>query len=446
MPPTTRGLATGAYDIGHVRFDIRCVATNTAPTGAFRGAGRPEALCLLERAVDILAAELDMDPVELRRRNLIRPEQFPYASATGVEYDSGAYEPCLDEALRRVDYDQARNDQAIRRERGDSRCLGIGVCFYVEIGAGTPGFNQDYASVEILPSGRAKIAAGTQSHGQGHHTAYGQILSQVLGIPISEIDFIDGDTEIVPRGMGTAGSRSLQIAGSAVMLASEAVLEQARRIAAHLLEASEADIVVSDNGLGVQGVPASAMSWAQLAAAASDPDRLPPGMEPGLFADPGYEQSVTGTAPFGCHIAVVEVDTETGAVEVVRFIAVDDCGTVVNPLIAEGQVHGGIAAGLGQVLFEEIRYDDDGNLLTSSFVDYSMPSAADLPSFETAHTVTPTPNNPIGAKGLGEAGTTGSTAAVHNAVVDAVSHLGIRHLELPLTPERVWSAIRDATD
>ena len=442
---TTRSLATGAYDIGHVRFDLRCVATNTAPTGAFRGAGRPEAIGLLERAVDMLAAELGMDPVELRRRNFIRPEQFPYATLTGTEYDTGDYERCLDEALRLVDYEQLRKDQTARREGGESRCLGIGVCFYVEISAGTLGFNEEYASVEILPSGRAKIIAGTLSHGQGHHTVYAQILSQVLGIPISEVDFIDNDTSLVSRGMGTGGSRSLQVAGTAVMAASEQVLAKARTLAAHLLEASEDDLLVSGNGLAVRGVPASALSWAELASAASDPARLPSGMEPGLFADPGYHQSATGTAPFGCHIAVVEVDTETGRVDVVRFVAVDDCGTVVNPLLAEGQVHGGIAGGLGQALYEEIRYDADGNLLTSSFADYSMPSAAEMPSLEASHTVTPTPHNPMGAKGLGEAGTTGSIAAVHNAVVDAVSHLGIRHIELPLTPERVWRAIRTAT-
>ena len=441
---TTRSLATGAYDIGHVRFDLRCVATNTAPTGAFRGAGRPEAIGMLERAVDMLAAELGLDPVELRRRNFIRPQQFPFSTVTGVEYDTGDYEACLDEALRLVDYEQLRRDQAARRESGESRYLGIGVCCYVEISAGTLGFNAEYASVEILPSGRAKIIAGTLSHGQGHHTVYAQILSQVLGIPVSEVDFVDNDTGLVPQGMGSGGSRSAQVGGSAVMAASEQVLSKSRTLAAHLLEASEADLLVSGNGLAVRGVPASALSWAELASAASDPARLPSGMEPGLFADPGYEQSATGTAPFGCHIAVVEVDAETGAVDVVRFVAVDDCGTVVNPLLAEGQVHGGVAAGLAQALYEEIRYDADGNLLTSSFADYRMPSAAEVPPIEASHTVTPTPHNPMGAKGLGEAGATGSIAAVHNAVVDAVSHLGIRHIELPLTPERVWDAIRTA--
>ena len=441
---TARSLATGAYDIGHVRFDARCVATNTAPTGAFRGAGRPEGIALLERAMDMLASELGIDPVDLRRRNLIRPEQFPYSTLTGMEYDSGDYERCLDAALELVDYEGLRADQRARRSGGDRAYLGIGVSFYVEVSAGTLGFNAEHASVEILPSGRVTVVAGTCAHGQGHHTVYGQIAASVLGVPLDEIDFVDGDTDLVPRGMGTGGSRSVQVAGTAVHLASNAVLEKARTIAAHLLEADAQDLVVVEGGLAVHGVPASTLSWGELAMAAADVDRLPPGVEPGLFADPGFVQSVTGTAPFGCHVAVVEVDGETGAVDLLRLVAVDDCGTVVNPLLAEGQVHGGLVAGAGQVLYEEIRYDDDGNPLTSTFAEYAMPSAAEFPSFETSHTVTPSPHNPLGVKGLGEAGTTGSLGAVHNAVVDAVAHLGIRHIEMPLTPQRVWTALQEA--
>ena len=440
---TARSLVTGAYDVGHVGFRARCVATNTAPTGAFRGAGRPEGIALLERAVDMLAAELGIDPVDLRRRNLLRPEQFPYATLTGLEYDSGEYERCLDRALELVDYDRLRAEQRDRRARGDSSYLGIGVSFYVEVSAGTLGFNEDYASVEIEPSGRARIVAGTCTHGQGHHTVYAQIAGSILGLPPEQIDFVDGDTELVPRGMGTGGSRSTQIGGTAVHLASEAVLAKARSIAAHLLEADEQDVVVADGGLEVVGVPASRLSWSELALAAADPVNLPPGVAPGLFADPGFSQDVHGTSPFGCHVAVVEVDAQTGAVDLVRMLAVDDCGTVINPLLAEGQVHGGLLAGIGQALYEEIRYDSHGNPLTTTFADYAMPSAAELPSFETSHTVTPSPHNPLGVKGLGEAGTTGSIGAVQNAVVDAVAHLGIRHIELPLTPERVWTALQD---
>jgi aerobic carbon-monoxide dehydrogenase large subunit len=444
MTMTTRSLATGAYDIPHLRFDLRCVATNTAPTGAFRGAGRPEAIAMLERAVDILAAELGIDPVEVRRRNLIRPGQFPYATLTGLEYDTGDYERCLDEALRLADYEGLRKEQKARREHADRRYLGIGVSFYVEVSAGSLGYHQEYASVEVGTDGRARIQAGTSVHGQGHHTAYAQILTSVLGIPLEHVDFVDGDTDVVPRGMGTGGSRSIQVAGTAVKLASEQVLDKARALAGHLLEADAADIVVADAGLGVQGVPASTLSWAELAEVASDTTRLPEGMEPGLFAEPGFVQDQFGTAPFGAHVAVVEVDADTGRVELVRLVAVDDCGTVINPLMAEGQVHGGLLGGIGQALFEEIRYDADGNPLTTSFADYGMPSAAELPSFETSHTVTPTSRNPLGAKGLGEAGTTGSLGAVHNAVVDAVAHLGIRHIELPLTPLNVWTALQEA--
>jgi carbon-monoxide dehydrogenase large subunit len=442
MVMTTRSLATGPYRIPHLRFDIRCVATNTAPVGAFRGAGRPEAAAMLERAVDMLAVELGMDPVELRRRNLIRPDQFPYPSLTGLEYDSGEYEQCLDEALRIADYEALRKDQAARRAAGDVRQLGVGVSSYVEVSASAPGFASEYASVEVTEGGRAKIVAGTCSHGQGHHTTYAQIVASTLGIPVDRVDFVDGDTDAVKRGVGTGGSRSAQIAGSAVKVAADAVLAKARQLAAHLLEADADDVVVTRDGLAVRGVPASAMAWATLAEAADDPERLPDGMDPGLAADPGFEQSAFGTSPFGCHVAVVEVDTEIGAVQLVRMIAVDDCGVVLNPLLAEGQVHGGLLGGIGQALFEEVRFDEDGNPLTATFADYGMPSAAELPSYETGHTVTPTPHNPLGAKGLGEAGTTGSLGAVHNAVVDAVSHLGVRHIELPLTPFNVWTAIQ----
>jgi carbon-monoxide dehydrogenase large subunit len=441
---TTRSLATGPYDIPHVRFDIRCVATNTAPTGAFRGAGRPEAAGMLERAMDMLAAELAMDPVELRRRNLIRADQFPYRSLTGNEYDSGDYERCLDEALRIADYEGLRKEQDARRTRGDSRHLGIGVSCYVEVSAATPGFTAEYASVEITAEGRAKVVAGTCAHGQGHHTTYAQIVASTLGIPVERVDFVDGDTDAVKSGVGTGGSRSAQVGGSAVKLAADAVLDKARLVAAHLLEADVDDIVIADDGLTVRGVPASVVTWAELAIAATDPARLPEGVEPGLAADPGFAQTEFGTSPFGCHVAVVEVDGETGAVELVRMIAVDDCGVVINPLLAEGQVHGGLLGGIGQALFEEIRYDETGNPLTSTFADYSMPSAAELPSYETGHTVTPTPHNPLGAKGLGEAGTTGSLGAVHNAVVDAVSHLSIRHIEMPLTPLKIWTAMQAA--
>lgn len=444
MIMTARTLATGVYDIRHVRFDIRGVATNTAPVGAFRGAGRPEGIGMLERAMDMLAQELRIDPAELRRRNLIRRDQFPYHTPTGLEYDTGDYELALDTALDAVGYAELRAEQRTRRERGDLRHLGIGIACYVEVSAFAPGFASESAEVEITSDGRARVVAGTFAHGQGHHTTYAQIVTSVLGIPIERVDCVDGDTDAVPNGVGTAGSRSAQVGGSAVKVAADAVLEKAGLVAAELLEASPEDIVVGNDGLCVSGYPGKTISWAKLAEAALDPELLPHGMEPGLAAAPGFAQSDSGTAPFGCHVAVVEVDGETGAAQVLRIVAVDDCGTVISPLLAEGQIHGGLLGGITQVLFEEIRYDEVGNPINASFANYGFPGPADLPSFETHHTVTPTPHNPLGAKGIGESGTTGSLGAVHNAVVDAVSHLGIRHIEMPLTPFNVWTALRGA--
>jgi carbon-monoxide dehydrogenase large subunit len=445
MIMTTRSLASNVYDIAHGRFDLACVATNTAPTGAFRGAGRPEAIHMMERSMDVLAAELGLDPAELRRRNLIRPDQFPYHSVMGETYDTGDYGKALDEALRVVGYDDLRAEQKRRRECGDTQLLGIGISCYVEVSAGQPGFDQDYASVEVTDDGEAIVVAGTSAHGQGHWTTYAQIVSSVMGIPVERVHLVQSDTSTVKSGIGTGGSRSAQIGGSAVHRGCEAVVAQALELAAHLLEASPDDLeVVAGIGIGVRGIPSSALSWGQLARAISDDAARPPGMAPRLFAEPGFNQG-GGTAPFGCHIVVVEVDRETGLVQLRRVVAVDDCGVVVNPMIAEGQVHGGLVAGIGQALFETSTFDDDGNPTSTTFADYLMPSAAEFPSLETFHTVTPTPLNPLGAKGLGEAGTTGSIAAAHNAVIDAISHLGIRHVDIPLTPVRIWTAIQDAT-
>ena len=442
MIMTCRSLCHGQYRIPHTNFHIRGVATNTAPMGAHRGAGRPEATALLERAMDVLAAELSMDPAELRRRNQIQPDEFPYDTGTGAVYDTGDYGQALDTALELVDYAGLRTEQTARRERGDRRLLGIGISNYVELSAAMPGFNAEYGSVEITPEGRIRARIGTSAHGQGHRTVFAQIVATTFDVDIDRIDIIQGDTELVPRGMGTGGSRSGQIGGSALKVAADSVLEKARALAAHLLEAAPDDIEVVPNvGLSVRGVPSSTIAWTDLAIASEEPTKLPTGMKPRLFDDPGFEQVATGTAPFGTHVAVVEVDTETGAVELRRFLAVDDCGVVINPMIVEGQVHGGLLAGIGQALFEEIRYDDEGNPQNATFAEYLFPSAADLPSFDTAHTVTPTTNNPLGAKGVGEAGTTGSIAAVHNAVIDAVAHLGIREIQLPLSPHQVWKAL-----
>jgi carbon-monoxide dehydrogenase large subunit len=444
MTMTTRGLATGAYDIPHASFDIRGVATNTAPVGTFRGAGRPEAIHMLERSMDVLAVELGMDPAELRRRNFIRPEQCPYRNVMGESFDSLDLDVALTEALRLAGYDQLRAEQRRRRETDERSLLGIGISTYLEVSAGVPEADKEFASVEVTNEGRVRVVVGTSSHGQGHRTTFGQIVSSAMGVPIEDVDLIQSDTETVTRGRGTSGSRSAQIGGSAVRVGCDAVVRQAFELASHLLEVERADLeVVPGSGIGVKGVPDLGLSWAQLAQTIRDDAARPASMAPRLFADPGFDQN-GGTSPFGCHIAVVDVDRDTGLVQLTRMIAVDDCGVIINPMLAEGQVHGGLAAGIGQALFEESRFDPDGNPTTTTFADYGMPSAAEFPSFETAHTVTPTTKNPLGAKGLGEAGTTGSIAAVHNAVLDAISYLGVHHLDIPLTPLAVWQALEDA--
>jgi carbon-monoxide dehydrogenase large subunit len=443
LPGLTQIMLSGVYRIPRIKATLAFVATNTTPVNAYRGAGRPEAAALIERAVDLLADELGMDPVDVRRRNLIPKDAFPYMTPTGANYDVGDYERALDEALRLADYQGLRREQAERRRRGDANQLGIGVSCYVEITA--LGMGSEFGSVEVHPDGRVTVVTGTSPHGQGHATAFAQIVADKLEVPLEAITVLHSDTAIVPRGEGTMGSRSAQVGGSAVLRAGEGVLEKARHLAAHLLEAGVDDVVLLEGGkIGIVGAPNRAFSWAELAEAASDPARVPEGMEPGLSAKGDFSQSPDGTFPFGAHVAVVEVDMETGRTRLLRYIAVDDCGRILNPLLVEGQVHGGLAQGIAQALYEEVRYDEDGNPLTGSLMSYEMPSAAELPAYETAHTETPTPLNPLGAKGIGESATIGSTPAVQNAVIDAVSHLGVRHIDMPLTPERVWRAIRKA--
>jgi carbon-monoxide dehydrogenase large subunit len=444
----TRMMAQGVYDIPAIRFDVAVAVTNTTPMGAFRGAGRPEAAELLERMMDLAAVELGIDPVDLRRRNLLPAFSQPFTTVMGTTYDVGDYEKALDEALRLAGYEELRAKQAARRASGDRLQLGIGVAVYVEVTAGAGG---EFAALEVHRDGTATIRVGTSGHGQGHATSFSMIASDTLGIPLQDIRFVQSDTATVPRGGGTGGSRSLQLAGSAVLGASERVLAQARALVATELEASTDDIVIHDGGrLGVAGVPSSALSWAEVAVlahkappAGEDPDTGNAGGS--LAAELDFEQD-GATFPFGAHVSVVEVDTETGMVRPLRHIAVDDCGRIVNPLLVTGQQHGGIAQGISQALWEEIVYDTAGNPLTATLADYSMPSAAEFPSFETANTETPTFRNPLGAKGIGESGTIGSTPAVHNAVVDALAHLGVRHIPMPCTPERVWRAITAAAE
>jgi len=437
LPYMTRLMAPGCYDVEDVRVRIRSVVTNTTNVGAYRGAGRPEAAAAIERMVDRFAVEIGMDPVEVRRRNLLPAAAFPLRTATGARYDTGAYEAVLDAALAAAGYDELRADQARRREAGDPLQLGIGVSVYVEI---TNVLRQsEYGSVEITADGGAVVRTGSSAHGQGHHTAWAMLVSDRTGIPVDRIEVRHGDTDDVPRGGGTGGSKSLQIGGAAAAAAAELVVDEARKLAAELLEADPVD-VVHDPAAGtfaVAGAPVSARSWADLAAAAPAA-----GIER-LFAETDF-QPEGSTFPFGAHVAVVEVDTETGKVRLLRHVACDDAGTIVNPLLVDGQVHGGLAAGIGQALFEEVRYDAEGNPLTTTLADYAFPTAAELPSFERVPHETPTPMNPLGAKGIGESGTIGATPAVQNAVVDAVSHLGVRHIDMPLTAERVWTAIQQS--
>jgi aerobic carbon-monoxide dehydrogenase large subunit len=439
---STVQMLAGPYRIARVEGHSRLVATNTTPVTAYRGAGRPEATWLLERALDLLAAKLGLDPAEVRRRNLIPPDDFPHTTVTGARYDAGDYEAALDRALELARYQELRADQAERRRRGDRLQLGIGLATYVEV----TGFGSEMGAVTVEPDGRVTVVTGTSPHGQGHETAFAQLAGAILGVELEQVRVVHSDTKLVPRGGGTMGSRSLQVGGSAVMRASEEVLDKGRRLAAHLLEARVEDVVAHPGqGLGVAGAPATALSWGELARAATDPARRPPGMDSdfSLAAEVSFELD-GNTYPFGTHVAVVEVDVETGLVRLLRHVAVDDSGRLLNPLLAEGQVHGGIAQGVAQALLEEVRYDADGNNLTGTLASYSMPSAAELPSFETARMETPTPLNPLGAKGIGESGAIGSTPAVHNAVVDALAPFGVTHLEIPTTPERVWRAIQEA--
>jgi carbon-monoxide dehydrogenase large subunit len=437
MPGLTGLMSSGVYAIPKIDFGFKCVVTNTTPIGAYRGAGRPEATALVERAMDMLAHELDMDPADVRRKNFIAPEDFPHETVSGATYDSGEYRRALDQALENAGYEQLRAEQKARRENGTVKQLGIGMCSYVE----WTGFGFELGTCEVAADGKVTVRSGTSPHGQGHVTAWTQLVSTELGVDPEDITIIQSDTKQVARGMGTMGSRSLQVGGSAVINATREVLDKAKKIAAHELEASEDDIeVVAGKGLGVAGSPGTALSWAQLAALAEDP---PEGIEPGLNAENDFT-TPDATFPFGTHISVVEVDTETGDVRLIRHISVDDAGRITNPMLVEGQVHGGIAQGVAQALLEEISYDESGNCLTGSLASYMMPSAADLPSYETVRTQTPTDRNPLGAKGIGEAGTIGSTPAVQNAVVDALAHLGVRHLDMPAHPERVWRAIQAA--
>ncbi|MGY6501227.1 MAG: xanthine dehydrogenase family protein molybdopterin-binding subunit [Acidimicrobiales bacterium] len=440
----------GVYDIPLYSFRCTGVFTNKVPTDAYRGAGRPEASYAIERAMDALAREIGVTPEEIRRRNFIPNEAFPYTSGAGLEFDSGDYDTNLTKALAMAGLDDLRAEQQRRRADGDTRQLGIGMCTYVEMcglapsrtlaalnyGAG----GWESATVRVLPTGMVQCITGTAPHGQGHETSWAMIVADRLGIDPDRVEVLHSDTAVAPMGLDTYGSRSLAVGGSAIWHATDRVIDKARRIAAHQMEADEHDLELVDGNFRVKGTPAREMALAEVAFAAFTAHDLPDGMEPNLEAQVSWDPP-NFTFPFGSHVAVVEVDTETGSVALRDYVAVDDCGNQVNPMIVEGQIHGGILQGVAQALWEEAVYDEDGQLRTVNFGDYMVPSAVEAPHFRLDSTVTPSPVNPMGVKGVGEAGTIGSAAAVMNAVCDALSPYGITDIDMPASPRRVWDAI-----
>jgi carbon-monoxide dehydrogenase large subunit len=445
----------GIYKFPAYRFECDGVFTNKVPTDAYRGAGRPEATFAIERIMDELAVELGMDPLELRRKNWIRAEEFPFTTVAGLQYDSGDYDQATRQALELLGYDELRAEQQRRRESGDPVQLGIGFSTFTEmcglapsrvlgsLSFGAGGWEQ--ASIRMLPTGKVEVVTGSTPHGQGHETAWSQLVADQLGVPFEDVEVLHGDTAIASRGLDTYGSRSLVVGGSAVVKAAEKVVAKARTIAAHLLEASEDDLDFEGGKFSVRGTPGTGIGIQEIALGVWAAHDYPEGIEPSIDAEAAFDP-VNFSFPHGTHLCAMEVDTDTGMVKIRKYACVDDVGTIVNPLIVEGQIHGGLAQGISQALYEEAVYDADGNLTTGSFVDYLVPSAADLPHFDTANTVHVAPGNPIGAKGVGEAGCIASTPAVVNAALDAVRHLGVSDILMPLTPERVWRAIHEGGD
>lgn len=428
VPTLTLQMATGPYDIRNVEVELLEVYTNKVPTGAYRGAGRPEATFYLERALDILAAELRIDPPEIRRRNFIPPDRFPYRAASGAVYDSGNYAGALDRALQASSYAGWRQRQV--HARGAGRSLGIGLASYVE----TCTFGADVSRIELDAQGRVAVYTGTSPHGQGGATGLAQIVADALGIDVQQVSVVHGDTALIREGEGTAGSRTLVVGGSAVYRAAQALRRKVLLRAARRLEARVEDLVLADGRVFVAGVPARGVSLGELVA----------GRGRKVLSANGQFTVRGATFPFGTHVTMVEVDPDTGAVRLLQHVAVDDCGRVINPLLVEGQIHGGVAQAIGQALCEELRYDDAGQLLTGSLLDYAIPRAATVPHIVTLRTETPSPRNPLGAKGVGEAGTIGATPAIVNAVIDALAPFGVRHLDMPLTPGKIWAAIHRA--
>src|SRR6476659_2629682 len=444
IPTLTMMMANATYNIPAIRTTLTEVFTNKTPTDAYRGAGRPEATYFVERAMDMLARELKMDPAELRRKNFIQPNQFPFATQTGAVYDSGDYEKALDAALKTAKWDQLKAERDAARAQG--RLVGLGLAMYVEVcglgpSAALPTGGWEHSQVTIERDGRISATTGASPHGQGNETTFAQMLADQFGVPIEHVTILHGDTAVVKQGIGTFGSRSQAVGGTAIHMAGAKVKTKMAKFAAALLEAHEDDLVFQNGTISVKGSPAAGKSFAEVAAFAYRPVPLPQGLDPGLSEETFWEPS-NNTYPVGCHSVVMEVDRETGEPTLTKVVAVDDAGNLINPMIVDGQIHGGLAQGVGQAMIEEAVYSEDGQLLTGSFMDYAIPRAVDFPRFELDATVTPTPCNPFGAKGVGEAGTLGSTPSIVNAAVDALSEFGVKHIDMMLRPEKLWRIIQ----
>jgi len=444
IPTLTMMMANATYKIPAIRTTLTEVFTNKTPTDAYRGAGRPEATYFVERAMDMLALELKMDPAELRRKNFIQPHEFPFATQMGAVYDSGDYERALDAALKAADWDGLKKQRDAARKEG--RLVGLGLSMYVEVcglgpSSALPTGGWEHSQVTVERDGRISATTGASPHGQGNETTFGQMLADQFGIPLEHITILHGDTGVVKQGIGTFGSRSQAVGGTALFMAGTKVKAKMAKFAAALLEAHEDDLVFENGNIAVKGSPTSAKPFASVAAYAYVPVPLPEGLEPGL-SDEAFFEPTNNTYPFGCHISMLEIDRQTGEPTLLKLVAVDDAGHLINPMIVEGQIHGGLAQGIGQAMVEEVVYNEDGQLVTGSFMDYAIPRANDFPTFELTPTTTPTPVNPLGAKGVGEAGTLGSTPCIVSAAVDALSGFGVKHIDMMLRPEKLWRIIQ----
>jgi aerobic carbon-monoxide dehydrogenase large subunit len=448
IPTLTMLMANATYDIPAIRATLTEVFTNKTPTDAYRGAGRPEATYFVERAMDMLARELNMDPAEVRRKNFIAKDKFPFATQMGAVYDSGDYEKALDQALKNANWTDLKKQRDAAKAQG--RLVGLGLAMYVEVcgigpSASLPTGGWEHSQVTIERDGRISATTGASPHGQGNETTFAQMLADQFGVPFEHVTILHGDTSVVKQGIGTFGSRSQAVGGTALHMAGGKVKAKMAKFAAALMEANEEDLVFENGKIFVKGAPATGKTFADVANYAYIPVPLPPGLEPGLSEEAFFEPS-NNTYPFGCHISMLEIDRDTGEPRLLKLVAVDDAGNLINPLIVEGQIHGGLAQGIGQAMIEEVVYNSDGQLVTGSFMDYALPRATDFPRFELDATYTPTPVNPLGAKGVGEAGTLGSTPSIVSAAVDALSEFGVKHIDMMLRPEKLWRIINGRSE